>query len=99
MCYVDKRIHTSLIIHKALQTIVLYFKLIFCVLYKDQISLFCMRIASFPTLFVEETVFSFYFFGTKDQLYMHGCIFILSVLLQCSIFPHLPSHHAFLLLL
>ena len=73
----------------------MYFKLIFCVLYKDQISLFCMRIASFPTLFVEETVFSFYFFGTKDQLYMHGCIFILSVLLQCSIFPHLPSHHAF----
>ena len=29
MCYVDKSIHTSLIIHKALQTIVLYFKLIF----------------------------------------------------------------------
>lgn len=29
MCYVDKSIHTPLIIHKALQTIVLYFKLIF----------------------------------------------------------------------
>lgn len=39
----------------------MYFKLIFCVLYKDQISFFCMRIATFSTIFVEETVFSFVF--------------------------------------
>ena len=80
----------------------IYVSLIFCVWYKGQISFFCMRIANFSTPFVEETVFpSQCVLGTlvEGQLYMHGFIFMLSILFQWPIFLYLSRQHTVFLLL